>query len=149
MAIAQTTEEFEAYFSTFLSRLGFDDIVTTLELKPYAADGKSISLSMPLKDEIAQASGMYSAAALFGAADIAGTFLAMQSYADKGQFPLAVQSNQNFMSNTKEPLVIATATLLRSGASVAVAQVTVHTKDGKELMHSTFTYVLKERTLGK
>lgn len=149
MAVSQTREEFENYFSTFLARLGFDDVVTTLGLKPYGADGKTLTLSMPLKDEIAQASGMYSAAALFGIADITGTFLAMQTYADKGQFPLAIQSNQNFMSNTKDPFILATARILRGGSSIAVAEVSVHTVEGKELMHSTFTYALKERKLGQ
>lgn len=86
MAISQTLEEFENYFTNFLAKLGFNDVVTTLELKPYAADGDTLSISMPLKDEIAQASGMYSAA-LFGAADIAGTLLAMQMYTDSGMFP--------------------------------------------------------------
>lgn len=45
--------------------------------------------------------------------------------------------------------MVATARILRGGKSVAVAEVSVHTEDGKELMHSTFTYMLKERALGK
>lgn len=149
MAIPQNVEEFSAFFYGYLDRLGFDDIVKTLDLVPSQADGEVLGMSMALKDSIAQASGMYSAAALFGLADITGTLLAMQNYAGSGQFPLAVQSSQNFMSNTKEPQVYSTAKILRGGSSVAVVEVSVHTEDGKELMHSTFTYMLKERKLGK
>lgn len=149
MAVPENLEAFETFFYNYLDRLGFDDIVKTLGLKPHAADGQTLSMEMPLTDAVSQASGMYAAAALFGAADITGTLLAMTSYQDKKMFPLAVQSNQNYMSNTKDDKVISTARLLRGGASVAVAETTVHTKDGKPLMHATFTYMLKERALGK
>lgn len=149
MTIPQNIEEFSNFFYGYLDRLGFDDIVKNLDLVPAKADGELLGMSMALKDSIAQASGMYSAAALFGLADITGTLLAMQAYAGSGQFPLAVQSNQNFMSNTKEPKVYSTAKILRGGSSVAVVEVSVHTEGGKELMHSTFTYMLKDRKLGK
>ncbi|WP_431710259.1 PaaI family thioesterase [Glutamicibacter uratoxydans] len=149
MAIPATTADLQAYVDKFLSRLGFDDIVTTLGLEAHAADGETISLRMALREPISQANGMFSAAALFGAADITGTFLAMAAYADSGQFPLAVQSNQNFMSNSKSEYAVATARILRGGGSVAVAEVAVADAEGKQLMHSTFTYVIKERTFGK
>ncbi|MGO1726167.1 hypothetical protein CIK76_01945 [Glutamicibacter sp. BW80] len=149
MTIPANVEDLDQLVSKFLSRLGFDDIVTTLGLVPHAANGETISLRMPLQDSIAQANGMYSAAALFGAADIAGTFLAMSAYADSGQFPLAVQSNQNYMSNSKTEYVVATAKILRGGGSVAVTEVTVADSEDKALMHATFTYVIKERKLGK
>lgn len=149
MAIPANTEELQTYMSSFLDRLGFDDIVTTLGLTAHHADGNSISLRMPLTDPLAQANGMYSAAALFGAADIAGTFLAMSNYQDSNQFPLAVQSSQNFMSNSKTPYAVATATILRAGNTAAVAEVKVTDAEGKLLMHSTFTYMIKSRDLGK
>lgn len=149
MAIPANPQELQAYVGKFLDRLGFDDIVTTLGLVAHDADGESISLRMDLREPIAQANGMFSAAALFGAADITGTFLAMAAYAESGQFPLAVQSNQNFMSNSKADYAVATARILRGGGSVAVAEVSVADAEGKALMHSTFTYVIKERTLGK
>lgn len=149
MAIPANTEELQAYVDKFLDRLGFDDIVTTLGLVAHEADGETISLRMDLRTPISQANGMFSAAALFGAADIAGTFLAMAAYAESGQFPLAVQSNQNFMSNSKAEYAVATARILRGGGSVAVAEVSVADAAGKALMHSTFTYVIKERSVGK
>lgn len=53
------------------------------------------------------------------------------------------------MSNSKASPAVATARILRGGGSVAVAEVSVADAEGKELVHSTFTYVIKDRTLGK
>lgn len=149
MPIPADKDEFQKFFDDFMARLGFDDVVATLGLSPHDADSESVSMSMPLTEQIAQANGMFSAAALFGAADITGTLLSMQAYADAGQFPLAVQSSQNFMSNSKASPAVATARILRGGSSVSVAEVMVRDADGKDLMHSTFTYVLKNRDLGR
>ena len=92
---------------------------------------------------------MFAAASLFGAADIAGTFLAMESYADAGQFPLAVQSNVNFMSNSKRARRLPPHASCAAASSVVVAEVQVADAHAKALVHTTFTYVLKERRLGK
>ena len=149
MAIPQTLDEFSEFYTAFTKRRGFDDIAATLDLQPAAADGESISMTMLLRDSIAQANGMFSAAALFGAADITGTLLAMQAYADSDQFPLAVQSSMNFMANSKAAPATATARILRGGSTMAVAEVSVTDSAEKQLVHSTFTYVIKERRLGK
>ena len=149
MALPATLTEFTTRWDTFRDSVGFQDISYTLQLAPYAVTEDSMSFSMPLCEGLSQANGMFAAASLFGAADIAGTFLAMQAYAGAGQFPLAVQSNTNFMSNSKSGPAVATARILRGGASVVVAEVQVADADGKALVHTTFTYVLKERRLGK
>lgn len=149
MPISPTLDDFSADFTGFLDRLGFDDVVTTLGLVPHAADGESLSLRLPLRDTIAQASGMFSAAALFGAADIVGTFVAMQSYADSGKFPLAVQSNQNFLGNSRAEYAVARGSLLQAGGNVAVAEVEIDDAAGKRLMRATFTYMLSERRVGR
>lgn len=149
MPISTSLGELTAYVDAFTARRGFDDIAETLGLVPHAADGTSIALRMPLRDSLAQANGMYAAAAMFGVADITGTFLAMQAYAETGQFPLAVQSNQNFLSNSKAEYAVATARILRGGGKVAVVEVSVDDATGKQLMHASFTYVLSERTLGR
>lgn len=148
MAHPASLEEFTTFVEKFTARRGFDDIAATLGVEPHAVTESTVSMSMPLQDSLAQASGMFSAAALFGAADITGTFLAMQTYAGSGQFPLAVQSNMNFMSNSKSSPAIATARILRGGNTVAVAEVSVTDADGKQLLHSTFTYAIKERPVG-
>lgn len=149
MTIAADLPELIADVESFAARRGFDDIAVTLGLVPHAADGKTISLRMPLTDALAQASGMFSAAALFGAADITGTFLAMQAYEGTGSFPLAVQSNQHFLSNSKAEHAVATAQVVRAGGNVAVIEVSVDDALHKPLMRATFTYVLAARTIGR
>lgn len=149
MAISPSLNDLTRYVDAFTKRRGFDDIAATLGLEPCAADGESISLRLPLRDPIAQANGMFSAAALFGAADIAGTFLAMQAYAESEQFPLAVQSSQNYLSNSKESYAVARARILRGGGKVAVVEVSVTDAADRPLMHATFTYVLSSRALGR
>jgi uncharacterized protein (TIGR00369 family) len=149
MPFPTSLDEFTAAWQKFEQQRGFDDIAATLGMTPHAVTEDTMSMSMKLTQPLSQANGMFSAAALFGAADITGTFMAMQSFADKGQFPLAVQSNLNFMSNSKASPAVATARIMRGGGSVAVMEVSVADAEGKELVHSTFTYVLKERKLGK
>lgn len=58
-----------------------------VDLVPQLCDRDSISMSMKLTEAIAQANGMFSAAVLSGAADVTGTFLALQRYAGTGQLP--------------------------------------------------------------
>ena len=149
MGYPATLDEFTTVWNKFEQQRGFDDIATTLGLAPHAVTSDTMSMSFKLTPGLSQANGMYAAAALFGAADITGTFMAMQAFADKGQFPLAVQSNLNFMSNSKAAQAIATARILRGGGSLAVLEVSVADDTGKELVHATFTYILKERKLGK
>ncbi|MFC0582406.1 PaaI family thioesterase [Micrococcoides hystricis] len=148
MAIPANLEEFQNTWRKFEERRGFDDIAATLGMTPAAADGESLTMTMALTDPIAQANGMYSAAALFGAADIVGTFTAMTAYAEAGQFPLAVQSNINLISNSKTETVSATAKILRAGRSLVVTEVQVHDEAGKLLTNTTFTYMLSEKKLG-
>lgn len=148
MALPETLDEFRAHLAAFNSLRGFDDIATTLGLEPHSVEPTGISMSMPLTDALAQANGMFSAAALFGAADITGTLLVMQAYAETGQFPLAVQSNMNFLSNSKASPAVATARILRGGASVAVVEASVADATGQVLVQSTFTYIIKDRALG-
>lgn len=149
MPIAAELPALTAAMKDFAVQRGFDDIAVTLGLVPHAADGETISLRMPLTDALAQANGMFSAAALFGAADITGTFLAMQAYTESGHFPLAVQSNQHYLANSRAEFAVATARMVRSGGNVAVVEVVVDDAQHKPLMRATFTYVLAARIPGR
>lgn len=149
MAHPDSLDAFRAAWQRFTEDRGFDDIAVTLALEPHAADAESISMSIPLREHLSQANGLYAAAALFGAADITSTFLALQRYADQGQFPLAVQSNLNFLSNSRTPIAVATSRVLRGGSSVVVVESSVADQASKPLVHATFTYILKERALGR
>lgn len=149
MAIPADLAEFRTAWETFTADRGFDDIAVTLGLEPDAADGESICMRMRLTPTIMQAAGMYAAAAMFGAADITQTFLSIAACAERGQFPLAVQSNQHYLANSKAPSAIATARILRAGGSMVVTEVDVTDDEGRILMQATFTNLIKTLKLGQ
>lgn len=62
---------------------------------------------LELRPAISQPAGMFSAASLFGLADIAGTFLAMEHLAQE-LFPLAVQSNVHLLGYVQQGTAEAT-----------------------------------------
>ena len=74
MAVPGTFEEFQRRWEEFCAGLTHEEIVDTLGLVPYAVSEDSLSFAMPLADRLRQAGGMFSATALFGAADITGTW---------------------------------------------------------------------------
>ena len=81
--------DFLAQWDEFYSTV--DDVAVSLRLYPISGDEEEVQVGMPLFKEITQPAGMFSAPALFGLADVAGTWLAMQQV-PKGVFPLAVGS---------------------------------------------------------
>lgn len=143
MAIPATFEDLQQRWEQFRAGVEHEEIADTLGLVPYALTEDSLSFAMPLVDRISQVGGMFSAMALFGVADITGTFLAMQLVAEDGKFPLAVQASTNFLTNTKRGTAVATARVLRAGRTVVVARVEVTDTKGKHLAEATFTYVLR------
>jgi len=143
MAVPTTLEDFRRRWEEFGAGVEHEEIADTLGLVPHAVTEDSLSFAMPLVDRLRQAGGMFSATALFGAADLTGTFLAMQVLSEEGKFPLAVQASTSFLANTATGTAVATARLLRSGRTVAVAQVSVTEAEGKHLAEATFTYVLR------
>lgn len=149
MAIPATLDDFRDFLTTFAASRAFDDIAVTLGVEPQGADGESISMSMPLTGALAQANGMFSATALFGVADITGTLLALQALEERDGFPLAVQSNVNFLSNSQASPAVATASFLRRGSTLSVVETVVADAEGKRLVQSTFTYAVKARKLGR
>lgn len=149
MAIPATLDEFRSFLATFAASRAFDDIAVTLGVDAQGADGESISMSMPLTDALAQVNGMFSATALFGAADITATLLALQAFDGRDGFPLAVQSNLNFLSNSQASPAVATASFLRRGNTLSVVETVVTDAEGKRLAQATFTYAVKARKLGR
>lgn len=149
MAVPDTLEEFRYFYAAFIAGLASDDIAVTLGVTPHGADSESISMVMPLTDALSQASGMFSATALFGAADITGTLLALQAIEEGDGFPLAVQSHINFLANSKASPAIVTASFLRRGSALSVVEAVVTDADEKRLAQATFTYAIRDRKIGR
>lgn len=124
----------------FYSRV--DDVAITLKLYPISGSVDEVKLGMPLHKEITQPAGMFSAPALFGLADICGTWLAMQ-HVPKGVFPLAVSSSVNVVANKREGDAIATATVVRAGRTVIVTDTTIRSSlDDAVLAKVVTTYTV-------
>lgn len=129
-------KQWDEFYSTV------DDIAITLGLEPVDGDAEQVRVRMPLRKEVSQPAGMFAAPALFGLADITGTFLAM-AQVEKGKFPLAVQSSINVVANTKQGYANATARLVKSGRTLIVTQTDVTDDQGSLLAAITTTYVVR------
>lgn len=129
-------KQWDEFYSTV------DDIAITLGLEPVDGDAEQVRVRMPRRKEVSQPAGMFAAPALFGLADITGTFLAM-AQVEKGKFPLAVQSSINVVANTKQGYANATARLVKSGRTLIVTQTDVTDDQGSLLAAITTTYVVR------
>lgn len=125
-------EQWEAFYQKV------DDVAITLKLYPISGDKDHVTVGMPLHKEITQPAGMFSAPALFGLADITGTWLAMQQV-PKGVFPLAVGSSINVMSNKKSGDAIATARIVRAGRTVIVTDTEVVSSEDNSILAKVVT----------
>lgn len=117
-----------------------DDVAVSLGLQPVSADDDHVHLRMPLRPHIRQIAGMFSAASLFGLADVCATWLAMR-HVPQGQFPLLVQSSTNLIANTSGGHAHAVATLVKAGRTLVVAQVRVTDDTDRVLAVVTNTMV--------
>jgi uncharacterized protein (TIGR00369 family) len=95
---------------------------------------------MPHSLTVSQPTGLFSAASLFGLADVAGTLLAMNHTTGEG-FPLAANSNIHLHSNTNAGYAVAIAKLVKVGRTLIVTETTVSSDAGKLLATVTTTYV--------
>ena len=130
--------DFQRQWADFYA--GLDDVAVTLGLEPVSADDQHVHLQMPLQRRIRQVAGMFSAASLFGLADVCATWLAMR-HVPEGQFPLLVQSSTNLLSNASAGHAHAVAKLVKMGRTIVVAQVDVTDDDGRLLAVVTNTMV--------
>lgn len=118
------------------------DVKDTLQLYPISGSPEEVRLGMPLHQSISQPAGMFSAPALFGLADLSGTWLAMQ-HVPKGVFPLAVASSINVVSNAKKGDAISISRIVRAGRTVIVTDTEIFSSiDKKILAKVTCTYTI-------
>ena len=128
--------DFLAQWDEFYSTV--DDVAVSLRLYPISGDEEEVQVGMPLFKEITQPAGMFSAPALFGLADVAGTWLAMQQV-PKGVFPLAVGSNINVVSNTRQGDAVAKAHGVRAGKMVIVTDTEIFSKETGAILAKVVT----------
>jgi uncharacterized protein (TIGR00369 family) len=131
-------DPFLTRWNDFYSRV--EDVTATLGLVPVSGNEHEVTLRMPLRREISQPAGMFSAASLYGLADISGTFLAMAQAVGAG-FPLAVQSSINLVRNTAHGHATAKSTLVSAGRTLIVTDTRVVDDTERLLAAVVTTYV--------
>jgi uncharacterized protein (TIGR00369 family) len=116
------------------------DMASTMAIEPVEEADDHVTLRMPHAQVVSQPTGLFSAASLFGLADVAGTLLAINHAIGDG-FPLAVNSNIHLHSNTNTGYAIATAKLVKVGKTLIVTETAVNSDQGKLLASVTTTYM--------
>lgn len=121
------------------------DICQTLQLYPISGSKEEVKLGMPLSTAVQQPAGMFSAPALFGLADLSGSWLALQNV-PKGVFPLAVSSSVNVLTNRREGDAISTSRIVRAGRTIIVTDTEIHSSvDDALLAKVSCTYVVSQK----
>lgn len=74
---------------------------------------------------VSQPAGLFSAAALYGLADVSGTFLAMRN-SPSDKFPCAINTTINLLANTDRGSAVSTSTLIKAGGTLIVTNTVIH-----------------------
>jgi uncharacterized protein (TIGR00369 family) len=135
-----TDDPFLTRWNAFYSTT--NDVAITLGLRPLSGSSSRVQLRMPLNQSISQPAGMFSAAALFGLADISATFLALQ-HVESGQFPLAVQASINLVGNTDRGDAVSSSTLIKTGRTLIVTNTEVHDERERLLCSVVGTFFVR------
>lgn len=133
------SEEFLAHWNAVL--VAGEDMALTLGLEPLSGDPSLVRVRMALTPAIRQPAGMFSAAALFGLADVSGTTLA-RYHAPADMFPLAVQSSISLVSNATTGSATSRSTLVSAGRRLIVTTTDVVDDSGRLLTKVDATYLL-------
>jgi acyl-coenzyme A thioesterase PaaI-like protein len=136
---ATPSVEFLAHWNAPL--IAGEDMALTLGLEPLAGDPTEVTVTMALTPAIRQPAGMFSAASLFGLADVSGTTLA-RYHAPPDTFPLAVQSSISLVGNTNTGNATSRSTLVRAGRQLIVTTTEVRDDTGRLLAKVDGTFLV-------
>lgn len=132
-------DEFLAHWNAVL--VAGEDMALTLGLMPLSGDPGGVTVTMPLTPAIRQPAGMFSAAALFGLADVGGTTLA-RYHAPADTFPLNVQSSISLVGNTNTGNATSRSTLVSAGRRLIVTTTEVTDDTGRLLAKVDATFLV-------
>lgn len=131
--------DFRAHWNAVL--VAGQDMALTLGLEPLAVDPSEVTVRMALTPAIRQPAGMFSAASLFGLADVSGTTLA-RYHAAADMFPLAVHSSISLVGNTNTGNATSRSTLVSAGRRLIVTTTDVFDDTGRLLAKVDTTYLV-------
>ncbi len=133
------SEDFLAHWNAVL--VAGEDMALTLGLEPLFGDPTVVSVRMALTPAIRQPAGMFSAASLFGLADVSGTTLA-RYHAPADMFPFAVQSSISLVSNARSGSATSRSTLVSAGRRLIVTTTDVVDDTGRLLTKVDATFLV-------
>jgi acyl-coenzyme A thioesterase PaaI-like protein len=136
---AKPSEDFLAHWNAVL--VAGEDMALTLGLEPLSGDPAEVIVTMALTPAIRQPAGMFSAASLFGLADVSGTTLA-RYHAPADAFPLAVQSSISLVGNTNTGNATSCSTLVSAGRRLIVTTTEVTDDTGRLLAKVDATFLV-------
>jgi acyl-coenzyme A thioesterase PaaI-like protein len=134
----EPSEEFLAHWNAVLGT--GQDMALALGLEPLFGDASKVILRMALTPAIRQPAGMFSAASLFGLADVSGTTLA-RYHAPPEMFPLAVQSSISLVGNTNKGFTTSNSSLVSAGRRLIVTTTSVFDDTGRLLSKVEASYL--------
>jgi acyl-coenzyme A thioesterase PaaI-like protein len=133
------SDDFLAHWNAVLT--AGEDMALTLGLEPLAGDPTEVVVTMALTPAIRQPAGMFSAASLFGLADVSGTTLA-RYHAPLDAFPLAVQSSISLVGNTNTGNATSLSKLVSAGRRLIVTTTEVTDDTGRLLAKVDATFLV-------
>jgi acyl-coenzyme A thioesterase PaaI-like protein len=137
------SDEFLAHWKAVLG--AGEDMALTFGLEPKSGDPSGVTLRMALTPAIRQPAGLFSAAALFGLADVSGTTLA-RYHAPADTFPFAVQCSVSLVGNTNTGYATSRSTLVSAGRRLIVTTTDVFDDTGRLLAKVVATYIPASQT---
>lgn len=129
----------------------FDYLKKTFELCPFhhhmslelevVAKG-TVRVWVRYKPELDQAMGIFHGGVFAATLDTATYYAALSHYGRGGRLPLTQEYKINLMGTARQEDVVATATLLKAGRTVAVAEAKLHSESGKLLAAGMASFIV-------
>ncbi len=94
------------------------------------------------KPELNQAMGIFHGGVFAATLDAATYYAALSHYGRSGRLPLTQEYKINLLGSAREEDIVATATLLKAGRSVAVAEAKLHSAAGKLLAAGMASFII-------
>jgi uncharacterized protein (TIGR00369 family) len=127
----------------------FTNMVPSLGIETVeSGDGRAVG-EMAHRPDLTQATGVFHAGAIFTLADTMAT-VAGWTFADpnkehgNARFPLAIQSNCNFIGNAGEGKLIAESRVIHGGRTTIVAETIVKSEADRQVALITTTMIVPD-----
>ena len=129
----------------------FEYLHKTFELCPFhhhmsleleVVEKGTVRVWVRYRPELDQAMGIFHGGVFAATLDAATYYAALSHYGRSGRLPLTQEYKINLMGTARQEDVVATATLLKAGRTVAVAEAKLHSASGKLLAAGMASFII-------